>query len=274
MASIFRKSAIERLSSPDSLDCMIKVTTPLSWVGILTAGIVSILVIAWSFVGSIPTTVSANGFLVGSYSTNTVFGNVAGRVTEIYVREGERVVPGMPLLSLADVMGRDITVYAGQQGVVSSVLIAEEEAVTINQELFRLSPDTANALSAVCYVSLDMAKQLQAGMEARIYLGASGTQGYDTIDAVITNVDSYVSSNTAIRELLGADMANALTANSLPVAVTCELKEFFHVGGDGSYVSDRQDQEIMVSGGEQAMVQIILDKSAPIAKVFPFLGGD
>lgn len=274
MASIFRESAIERLSSPDRLDCMIKVTSPLSWVGILAAGIVSILAIAWSFVGSIPTTVSANGFLVGSYSTNTVFGNVAGTVTEIYVREGDPVAPGMPLLSLVDGTGRDITVYAGQQGVVSSVLVAEEEAVTINEELFRMSPDTENALSAVCYVGLDTAKQLQAGMEARIYLGASGTQSYESIDAVITNVDSYVSSNAAICELLGADMANALTANSLPVAVTCELKDLFCIGGDGSYVSGRQDQEILVTGGEQAMVQIILDKSTPIAKVFPFLGGD
>ncbi|MDE7312103.1 MAG: hypothetical protein K2N87_10890 [Eubacterium sp.] len=272
MGGIFRESAMERLSSPDRLDCMIKVTTPLSWVGISVAGILSILLILWSFAGSIPEAVSVNGFLIGSYNTNTVFSSAAGRVTENFVKEGERVLPGMPLLALRDVTGRDITVFSNQPGIISSVLATENEMVITNQELFRLSPDTRNALSILCYVGLDIAKQLQPGMEVRIYFSRSDLQDFEYARAEITNIDSYVSSKEAVSGLLGDAMADALTANGLQAAVTCELKEDLKADRDGFYFLRDQNRKIFVSGGEQVCVQVILSECAPIQKVFPFLG--
>ena len=60
MAGIFRKTALERLSSPDQLDSMLKITSPMSWLGIGAAGALAVAVIAWAFTGSIPNTVFSN----------------------------------------------------------------------------------------------------------------------------------------------------------------------------------------------------------------------
>ena len=43
MAEIFRKSALEKLSSPEQLDKMIVITSPSFWLSMVGAGIVSIL---------------------------------------------------------------------------------------------------------------------------------------------------------------------------------------------------------------------------------------
>ena len=99
MQSVFRKAAIERLTSPDRLDSMLKVTTPLSWVGIAAAAALAAAVVFWALTGSIPATVSASGFLVNSYNTNTVYSNMAGTVNQIMVEPGSTVQTGDPILT-------------------------------------------------------------------------------------------------------------------------------------------------------------------------------
>lgn len=64
MARLFRKASLDRIASPDQLDAMLKVTSPMSWVAIAAATVLSVIVVIWAFLGSIPTTVSLSGALV------------------------------------------------------------------------------------------------------------------------------------------------------------------------------------------------------------------
>lgn len=274
MASVFRKSAMERLTSPDKLDSMLKVTTPLTWVGLLAAAVLAVAVVIWSFLGSLPTTVSASGFLVSGYNTNTIFCNATGKVEKILVKEGDMVTPGTPVLTLRSVTGKDVTVTANQEGMVTSILVEEEAEVKINSELFRLSPKTDNDLVMVCYVGLDTAKKLENGMEVLVYLNSADSGTYGHMTATITNIDSYYASSTAMNEVLDSEgqLAYMLTQNGPVVAVTCELKTDSSTQS-GYYFSSKKGAELTVSNGDQATVQLVLEKCAPISKVFPMLGG-
>ena len=269
MASVFRKTAIERLSSPDRLDSMMKVTTPLSWVGIASAAVLAIFVVFWAFTGSLPTTVSATGFLVNSYNTNTIYSNAAGTVNQIIVEPGMPIEQGDPILEINSTTGELVTIYADQRGIVSRLLTEVGMEVTPSSELLRISPQTENDLSLVCYVDMGTARQLQEGMQAGIYLN-SGASGH--MVGIVTNIDRCVTSTTAISELLGQDgqMAYALTQNGPLVAVTCELKADAATAC-GYYFSGNGAPDLPLSSGEQVTVQIIVDECAPIAKVFPML---
>ena len=226
MAGIFRKTALERLSSPDQLDSMLKITSPMSWVGIGAAAALAAAVVVWSFTGSIPDTVSAPGFIVYSYNTNTLYSTASGTVKDVLVDPGMIVEPGTPVVELYSSNGDEITIESDQNGRVSEFFVEKDTEVTPNAELFRLSPLTENEMSLVCYVDFNTAKQLEPGMETAIYLNSIDSGTYGHMEAVITNVDRYISSEGALAEMLGADgqMAYMVTQNGPVAAVTCELK--------------------------------------------------
>lgn len=269
MQNVFRKAAIERLSSPDRLDSMLKVTTPLSWVGIAAAAALAAAVIFWSLTGSIPTTVSASGFLVNSYNTNTIFSGIAGRVSQIMVEPGSALKPGDPVMRVACAGGKQATVYSDQTGIVSRLLTEPEAELVPSSELIRVSPQTDNDLSVVCYMEPGTAQQLETGMEVGIYLNSGG---YGRMEGAISNIDHFACSNSAISELLGQDgqAADSITRNGPVVAVTCQLRA--DPDSACGYRFSGASPAAPLTGGQQATVQITLSRCAPIAKVFPTLG--
>lgn len=273
MAGVFRKTALERLSSPDQLDQMLKITTPMSWVGIGAAAALAVAVGVWAFTGAIPDTISAPGVLVYSYNTNTLYSTASGTVKELLVFPGMEVEPGTAVAEVYSSTGDIITIESDQRGIISEQFVEKRMEITPNAELFRISPITEHEMSLVCYVDLDTAKQLEAGMEAIVSLNAADSGVYGHMEAEITNVDRYVSSSEAMAELLGADvqMAYLMTQGAPVVAVTCELKADENTES-GYFFSMPRGAEVELSGGELTSVQIVKSESAPIVKVFPMFG--
>lgn len=61
--SLFRKTALERISSPEQLNEYIKITNPGVWSILLGCLVLLIAVGFWAFSGSIPDTVHAFGII-------------------------------------------------------------------------------------------------------------------------------------------------------------------------------------------------------------------
>ncbi len=266
MSSVFRKSAMERLASPDRLDCMLKITSPFSWMGIAAAALITVLVCIWAFVGKIPDTVTVGGFFVPSYNTNTVYSTASGIVSDVKVSIGQTVKKGEAVLTVHSSKGEDMEILSDQSGIVTEILVDRDSVVMPNMEIIRISPNVGNDLVLVCYVDLDTAKQLREGMDAKVRLTA-GSGGNENMQAEIMNIDRYISSGEAINEILGSDgqMANMLTMNGPVVAVSCKLK----YDTDKAHSSSPKSNGREISGGEQAVVQFVLKENPPISKVFP-----
>lgn len=58
--TIFRKSSMDKASSPEQLDDYIRVSSPSMWLVLLVAAAVLSGVLAWGLTASLPTTVTAN----------------------------------------------------------------------------------------------------------------------------------------------------------------------------------------------------------------------
>lgn len=91
---IFRKVALERLSSPEQLDQLVQVTSPASWLAL--AGILLLLGAAgaWSVYGSIPTEATGEGVLLRQSGVSDLVSTGAGQVEEVLVAVGDEVQPG------------------------------------------------------------------------------------------------------------------------------------------------------------------------------------
>jgi HlyD family secretion protein len=61
---IFREKALQRLSSPEQLDRLFRVTDSIGWLALVVCIVLVMLALAWSVFGSIPVQVSGSGILL------------------------------------------------------------------------------------------------------------------------------------------------------------------------------------------------------------------
>jgi HlyD family secretion protein len=86
-SKIFRKVALDRLSSPEQLDELMEVTTSKAWAALLTMAVLLLLLLVWSFTGSLPTKIHATGILLKEGGVADVSATAGGQITQIIVRE-------------------------------------------------------------------------------------------------------------------------------------------------------------------------------------------
>ncbi len=85
----FRKSALEKLASPERLDEMMRITSPKGWIALGTCGILLTLAIVWSIFGRIPERVAAQGMLIPGGANLPVEASQAGTITKYHVAVGD-----------------------------------------------------------------------------------------------------------------------------------------------------------------------------------------
>ena len=98
---IFRKVALERLSSPEQLDLTMRVTNPRSWIALAGLAALLIAAVVWGFVGSVPTKVLAQGVLIRAGGVFDVSAPGTGQVSAVLVKEGDVVDVGQVVARIA-----------------------------------------------------------------------------------------------------------------------------------------------------------------------------
>lgn len=92
--NVFRKVSIERLSSPEQLDTLVRVTSPRGWIALCGIGVVLAAILYWGFFGTLSSTISGQGVLLHSGGQKTVYTSVPGMISDITVVEHDRVNKG------------------------------------------------------------------------------------------------------------------------------------------------------------------------------------
>lgn len=96
--SVFRKSALDRLSSPERLDTVFVAASRGYWIAALALGLLVAAALLWSLVGRIPTRVAGDGILLSA--RGEVFSAPAkgpGSLLRFNVQPGQRVSAGQPV---------------------------------------------------------------------------------------------------------------------------------------------------------------------------------
>ena len=83
---LFRKAALDKLASPERLDVLMRVTSPVGWLALLTMGLVVSGVVVWSIYGSIPETVEGAGLLTREGGRAEARADLGGKLDMLSVK--------------------------------------------------------------------------------------------------------------------------------------------------------------------------------------------
>lgn len=92
-AGFFRKSALEKLSTPEKLDQLIKVTNRKAWIALLTVALIIGTAVVWSIFGKVKTKIDVVGIIQGG-EVHEVVATSQGQLVELNVKIGSQVKKG------------------------------------------------------------------------------------------------------------------------------------------------------------------------------------
>jgi HlyD family secretion protein len=101
MPQIFRAKSLARLSSPEQLDRLTQVTSPMGWVALTVTCALMVAVVLWGLFGSLETKVSGPGMIVHRKGQLPITSVGSGEVTEVFVEVGETVRAGQVVARIA-----------------------------------------------------------------------------------------------------------------------------------------------------------------------------
>lgn len=268
---VFRKAALERLATTEQLNKVLKITSPLSWLALIGVTGLLAVVIIWSFVGTLPSTVTANGIIVNANtSTNTYLAPASG-IINYKVHEGDLVDIGTEIASITQNNRTIVTCYSNQRGYITEILAANSSAIIQDAELIRFRPYmTANQKQvAVGFIPISDVNKIKRGMDAIITLSSADVSVYGHMEARVINIDSWATSNKGIESIVGTDnnMAAQLLNNGSVSTVVCEIYPSTGDSKNGYYWSNERGNDLDISNRMMCSVKIVTKEERPITKL-------
>src|SRR5690242_10828269 len=99
--SIFRKTSLERLSSPEQLDTIMRITGAKRWLALAGMFLILGVAVVWGYAGTIDTKVGGSGVIVRTGAVLNIVTGGAGMVTGVKVDLGDRVKPGQVVATVS-----------------------------------------------------------------------------------------------------------------------------------------------------------------------------
>lgn len=270
MAELYRKASLERISSPEQLDTMLKISSPLSWLALLGATLIVVVTVVWAFVGRIPMTVTSTGIIVAPNGTNAVYSDTAGKVIRVFAAPGDKIYENDVVMEIETEHGEKRQIVSDQVGFVSQIIKPEGSTITQNSEVLRVSPNTTAQQVVVCYVLTTDAQKVSRGDQAYISLSSSDSKSFGHMVGRVINVDAGAASSSAQNNILGSEnnLNNAFTSDGKAVtAVTCELYPSSQ-SASGYFWSNSRGETLTVNNRDICSVKIITKQVRPIEKLF------
>lgn len=172
---LFRRTALERLSTPDKLDVLMTIARPHHWVALLSILFLIVACFVWSVTARIPVLVTGTGVLALQGEQVRIPASEEGQITDIGVEAGQRVERGQTVArifnrnwetSLAERSG----VTSLHSGTVLQVLAFPGQWVRPGDPLIVLETrGTDERPTVTMYVPLGQASEVRVGTEARIW---------------------------------------------------------------------------------------------------------
>ncbi|MFN7916631.1 MAG: hypothetical protein U0Q55_14915 [Vicinamibacterales bacterium] len=104
---LFRKATIDKVSSPEQLDLMMRVTSPVGWLALTAMAAMITAVGVWSVMGTIPDLVDAQGTLFRGERRYDIKATMSGSLTALDVRAGSTVQAGQVIAKITRVQASD-----------------------------------------------------------------------------------------------------------------------------------------------------------------------
>ncbi len=270
MANLYRKSAIEKLSSPEQLDKALKITSPLSWVALIGITIIIIVVLSWSIKGTLPTTLEVKGIVIKPDSACAQYCTEVGDVRTVKVKKGDNIDPGDSIVVIKKREGNEVTMKSTISGKVTDVMVKYWDEIDKGNEIIRVTPETGESKLVALYVPVSNINKIKVGMKADIFPTAYDSQKYGHMEAEVIRIEEYPVDINNLKYIYGTNnqLSNEFTKEGTVYQVLCRLTHDDNTLS-GYWWSTDNSIDLMITESTMVKGKFVVDESAPITKLIP-----
>ncbi|WP_016953686.1 NHLP bacteriocin system secretion protein [Anabaena sp. PCC 7108] len=129
---LFRQESLERLSSPERLDQLMKVVNPVDWLTLSTFAGLVVVGLVWSIAGRIPITVEGRGVLIQPRQLVEFQSNISGQLKSLNVQGGQCVQKNQLLATIDPIDLRQQLQLA--QGKLTQVQTQAQDSLALSSQ--------------------------------------------------------------------------------------------------------------------------------------------
>lgn len=305
-SKLFSRAALDKLRSPDRLDALLPITTPIGWMGLLAVGLLLLSIVIWSIFGSLTVRADGVGMIIDYGGVTDISHVTGGKVASVYVREGSQIKKGDLIARLeqsdqsADTniakfeselasnmrdtssqvyqyraklykqqMARDVT--SDYDGIVDEVMVRKGSIIGSGSPICTVRLTQKNAdLMGVLYVPVDKGKRIETGQTIQIVPSGVDAQESGSLVGVVRTVSSYPVSLKSVEQQVGNPELSQHLMDSGQGAV---MEVRFILVRDENSPSGYLWTSVVghhkpVSAGSFCKGSIIIERRPPIEKVF------
>ncbi len=273
--TIFREAALERLSSPEQLDRLLRVTRPRGWLALIALVILILAALLWGFFSTISTRVTGQGIITVTGKVNNVVSPVSGQITRINLRVGQVVEEGQIIASLfrwdtdPAAVQQIYQVVSPYGGRVLEIKAEEGQMTERGSAIVSLEP-LGGQLEAIVYVTSGEGKKIQPGMDAEVAPMTVKPEEFGYILGKVLSVSPFPRTQQGMQGVLGMkELAEKFSREGPPYEVLVELLR--DPEGAGGFRWSSKGPDTPVEKGTLCAAKIVVRKQSPVSLLVPFL---
>jgi multidrug resistance efflux pump len=204
-SSIFRKEALERLSSPEDLDRLMQVTTLQSWLAFLGLALILGISILLALYYPIPTQTSQTGVLVLSNPIVYILAPKTGRVSALLADPDQQVLAGQVVAEIeipgVDGQPQKLDVKATLTGRILEQRLKIGAAVSQDTPIMsEISFDgSIDQRQIITYLDIDQIGPVKVGQSVQISPSTAPAAQYGYIRGTVASVSPFASTQDEMR---------------------------------------------------------------------------
>lgn len=274
---LFRKEALEKISSPEQIDQLIQVTLPRGWIALIGTLLLLLGIIAWSIWGRLETVNISPCILYpiegGPARIST---DQQGIVTQLLAPSGKLIKQNSPLIQLqiTDKTGSKpsyITVKSPFNGKWLDYYVVRGQFINAGTPIGVLQPmqSEQSPLVAHIFVRPEDGKWIKQGMSALISLDQEDPVQYGYITGKVTFVSPYPLSQLGMMHAVQNEyLAATMSQTGAPFQALVTLNQ--DPNKIGSYERTKKEHiQETISPGSLCQARIVINSNAPIRFVIP-----
>ena len=305
-SQIFSQEALDKLRSPEKLDTMLPITTPITWMALIAILVLLFSVVLWSIYGAFTVKADGMGLIMDSAGVLNISHVANGKIARLYVKPGDSIKKGdliahmeqsersadtrmaqygMGLASSdRDAMGRAYqynakeyqqtiaeNIYSDYDGIVDEVMVDEGTMISAGTPICSVRiTQNRDELTGLLYIPVDKGKRVETGMSIQLAPNGVDVSQSGSLLGVVRSVSQYPMTLQGIQQHLGnAQLAQWIVQaqNSSVMEVTFDLVK--DPDSESGYLWTSQvGEQKPITAGSFCTGSIIIERKPPIEKVF------
>ncbi len=303
---IFSQEALDKLRSPEKLDTMLPITTPISWMALIAILVLLFSVVLWSIFGAFTVKADGMGLIMDSAGVLNISHVASGKIGRLYIKEGMPIRKGeliahmeqseqsadtrmaqygMELASSdKDAMGRAYQynakeyqqtiaedIYSDYDGIIDEVMVDEGSMISSGTPICSVRiTQNRDELTGLLYVPVDKGKRILPGMSIQLAPNGVDVSESGSLLGVVRSVSQYPVTMQGIQQHLGnAQLAQWIlqAQNSSVMEVAFDLVKDPD-SASGYLWTSQVGEHKPITAGSFCTGSIIIERKPPIEKVF------